>query len=339
MALGQPSMHRTFKEIKIHTAKCDQCNKHNSATIYRCEDCSEQCCTPCWNQQGEDGKHLLNHALTVIISASEAEKRRPTKRKPTRAVTKRAKKVAITNKKVEKHPVRRKRKVVDDDDLDDTEDDVEMEGGPVQVATAANKTTRINKQMKTRLQVPDLCEDSSDPDVEVGPISHLRATTQHAMKPVDSRHLATRAIKGPAQGSREQVQNKVDVVVHEGCTTDDDLPVSRISSKATSNTSKEFLKVSNANKRKRSGSSLEDQNTSRDHHSASSRKKARTGTPRNTGVTINASSCPQAPLNTEEVSFPSSSLTRHNANPIIDRSRNQRTRQEPTPIRPRYSTQ
>lgn len=302
MAPGQPSMHKTFKEIKIHTAKCDQCNKHNSATIYRCEECSEQCCTPCWNQQGDDGKHLLNHALTVTIPASEAEKRRPTKRKPTRVVTKGAKKIAITNKKVEKYPVRRK--VVDDDDFDDTEDDVEMGGGPVQIATAANKTTQIKKkQLKARLQMPSLHEDSSDPDVEFGPIPHFRDTTQHAMKRVGSGPSATP--RRPAQGSKEQAQKKNNVAVHEGYTTDDDSPVLHVPPKATSTSSKVSFKVSNANKRKRSGSSLEDQNTFRDHHSASSRKKARTGvTPRNTEVTMNASSYPQALTNTEEVSVP-----------------------------------
>lgn len=71
---GQGPLYRTFKESRIHSAEWDQCSKHNSvttylhphrnmpsdmarlqetvakedsSTIYRCEDCSEQRCTPC----------------------------------------------------------------------------------------------------------------------------------------------------------------------------------------------------------------------------------------------------------------------------------------------------
>ena len=56
-------MHTTFKEVKIHTAKCDECDKHNSSTIYRCMTCSQQCCTPCWNKKGGDGTHLINTGM------------------------------------------------------------------------------------------------------------------------------------------------------------------------------------------------------------------------------------------------------------------------------------
>ena len=52
--------HTNFMEIKIHTAKCDTCNKHNTSTMYRCQDCGQQCCTPCWMRKGGDGTHILN---------------------------------------------------------------------------------------------------------------------------------------------------------------------------------------------------------------------------------------------------------------------------------------
>ncbi len=290
MAPAQPFMHRTFKEIKIHTAKCDQCNKHNSATIYRCEDCSEQCCTPCWNQQGEDGKHLLNNALTVIIPASEAEKRRPSKKKPAKVLKKG--KNAIT-KKVEKRPVGRKRKIVEDDDLDHTGDEV---------AATANKTTRVNKkQTMSRVQVADFYENSSDPDVEVGAMSHSRDTKQQVLKPVSDRRLANRAVKDSAPGSKERGHGKNLVVVQDEDTTDDDLPVLHIPSRATSSVGKKFLKVGNANKRKRSEPHSEDQNTSGHYNVASSRKKARTCAPRKPEYAVDPSSLPQAPSSTEEV--------------------------------------
>lgn len=310
MASSQPYMHRTFKEIKIHTAKCDQCNKHNTATIYRCEDCSEQCCTPCWNQQGDDGKHLLNNALTVVIPANEADKKRSAKKKPAKVVKTRGKKTAITYRKIAKKPLQRKREIVDDDDddddddLDDSGDDSALGHGPAKTATIAYpKTREKRKQSKSQMPAPDLYQDSSNPDIEYRPASHPKVITQKPIKPVAGRLLATGAVKGlPIEGT-EHVQSKNDVVVHEGDTTDDDMPVCHIPPKATSQYSKGILKVSNANKRKRSEPSSADRIASRDDHAASNRKKLRTSTRRNTALVVDASSCPQAPASDEEVSF------------------------------------
>ncbi|MCJ1273350.1 hypothetical protein MMC21_001141 [Puttea exsequens] len=48
-----------FREIKIHTAKCDSCNEHNRQTIYRCF-CGIQHCTPCFSlKSGKIGMHEL----------------------------------------------------------------------------------------------------------------------------------------------------------------------------------------------------------------------------------------------------------------------------------------
>lgn len=308
MASSQPYMHRTFKEIKIHTAKCDQCNKHNTATIYRCEDCSEQCCTPCWNRQGDDGKHLLNNALTVVIAASEADKKRSAKKKPAKVVKRRGKKTAITYRKIAKKPLQRKREIVDDDDDDDDLDDIgadsELGHGPIESTTTAYTKTRANKkQSNSRMPAPDLYEDSSNPDIEYRPIPHPKVTAKKPMKLVAGRLQATCAIKGLPTESTEHVQSKNDVVVHEGDTTDDDVPVCHIPPKATSHYSKEILKVSNANKRKRSEPSSEDRNASRDDHAASNRKKLRTSIRRNTGLAVDARPCPQAPAPAEEVIY------------------------------------
>lgn len=57
-----PAVHNTFTEVKIHTAKCDHCDKHNKETIYRCTKCGRQCCTPCWQRKGGDGTHVLHSA-------------------------------------------------------------------------------------------------------------------------------------------------------------------------------------------------------------------------------------------------------------------------------------
>lgn len=49
--------HTTFKQVTIHTAKCDVCNRHNKSTLHRCADCGWQICTPCWDKRGGNGYH------------------------------------------------------------------------------------------------------------------------------------------------------------------------------------------------------------------------------------------------------------------------------------------
>ena len=53
-------IHDTFIEIKIHTAKCDECGKHNIDTVYRCEICSKQLCIPCRHIKGGDATHYMH---------------------------------------------------------------------------------------------------------------------------------------------------------------------------------------------------------------------------------------------------------------------------------------
>ncbi|KAI9738782.1 MAG: hypothetical protein M1834_008289 [Cirrosporium novae-zelandiae] len=55
-----PTLHNRFTPIKIHTAKCDRCNKHNTQIIYRCQDCGIQICTPCLDNAEDGGVHQVN---------------------------------------------------------------------------------------------------------------------------------------------------------------------------------------------------------------------------------------------------------------------------------------
>lgn len=66
--------HTIFKPIKIHTAKCDVCNKHNKAILQRCIDCGWQICTLCWNARGRNGTHGSTRKFTgAIYRSSEDE--------------------------------------------------------------------------------------------------------------------------------------------------------------------------------------------------------------------------------------------------------------------------
>ena len=52
-----PRLHTDFMEVKVHTAKCDSCDKHNKLTLYRCTECGQHVCSLCWNKKLADGTH------------------------------------------------------------------------------------------------------------------------------------------------------------------------------------------------------------------------------------------------------------------------------------------
>ena len=53
-----PQPHTDFIEVRVHTAKCDTCDKHNKLTLYRCMDCGQHVCSLCWDKSG-DGSHVF----------------------------------------------------------------------------------------------------------------------------------------------------------------------------------------------------------------------------------------------------------------------------------------
>lgn len=53
-----PQPHTDFVEVRVHTAKCDTCDKHNKLTLYRCMDCGQHVCSLCWDKSG-DGSHVF----------------------------------------------------------------------------------------------------------------------------------------------------------------------------------------------------------------------------------------------------------------------------------------
>ena len=48
-----PRAHTDFMEVRVHTAKCDSCEKHNKLTLYRCMECGQHVCSSCWNKSGD----------------------------------------------------------------------------------------------------------------------------------------------------------------------------------------------------------------------------------------------------------------------------------------------
>ena len=55
-------LHTTFVEVRVHTAKCDSCDRHNKLTLYRCTECGQHVCSLCWRKAG-DGTHVFGGGL------------------------------------------------------------------------------------------------------------------------------------------------------------------------------------------------------------------------------------------------------------------------------------
>ncbi|KAL8736814.1 MAG: hypothetical protein Q9166_000180 [cf. Caloplaca sp. 2 TL-2023] len=75
------ALHTEFETITIHTAKCDLCNKHNTSQMFRCVKCGRQCCKPCWDSKGGDGRHQLHNKEKLAYTGPKAEALPPVVRK------------------------------------------------------------------------------------------------------------------------------------------------------------------------------------------------------------------------------------------------------------------
>ncbi|KAL8781026.1 MAG: hypothetical protein Q9213_006203 [Squamulea squamosa] len=67
------ALHTEFETITIHTAKCDLCNQHNRSEMFRCVKCGRQCCKPCWDSKGGDGRHQLHNKQKIAYTGPKAE--------------------------------------------------------------------------------------------------------------------------------------------------------------------------------------------------------------------------------------------------------------------------
>ena len=155
--------HTTFIQIKIHTAKCDTCNKHNTLTMFRCVDCGQQCCTPCWLRKGGDGTHVLNAGDKGWTGeraqmVSMPRKERAQQRKPSE------------NRVVKRQATRHRNRYVIADEEDEEQEEEEERNDVVDedVVVARTRTaTRTEKKPEVAdgreaLTVPKPSEDHAD---------------------------------------------------------------------------------------------------------------------------------------------------------------------------------
>lgn len=180
-ASSQPAMHTTFKEIKIHTAKCDECNKHNSEIIYRCMDCAQQCCTPCWHKKEGDGTHLVisgsaDGQKPIIVKADEAEKSRSKKKQPGER---------------KKRAPRKSAKATNNDTVanEDEEDDEDMEAEPAKTTLKGKKAVRESRtpvKMNSKNAVLDADDETEDEVLSLDSLSSLSNNIKVGKKAVRS---------------------------------------------------------------------------------------------------------------------------------------------------------
>ena len=82
MPLQAVETHSKFREIIIHTAKCDLCELHNKDKLYTCCSCNINMCTPCIKSAGRDDPHVLNEDSTIIPAPPMAKGKGKTKKRP-----------------------------------------------------------------------------------------------------------------------------------------------------------------------------------------------------------------------------------------------------------------
>lgn len=65
-----PQVHTNFIPVKIHTAKCDSCDKNNKLTLYRCIDCGLHVCSICFGKKSGDRNHAFDDPSRNVFADS-----------------------------------------------------------------------------------------------------------------------------------------------------------------------------------------------------------------------------------------------------------------------------
>ena len=183
-----PRIHARWEAVKIHTAKCDLCNEHNTDVCYRCVECSFHVCTPCKSRGPPDRHHVLPgdsisgpsdgdapiSGSTVESAPKQASpvtrQSRETARRPLRASCRQTITASTSSPPVGKfhstltRTPRKRRRV--DDSLDETEDDDETHNLPAKAPTSSEN--RPTSRARTASPVARSLETTAGSATQVG---------------------------------------------------------------------------------------------------------------------------------------------------------------------------
>lgn len=78
-----PRAHTDFMEVRVHTAKCDSCEKHNKLTLYRCVECGQHVCSSCWKKSGDrthvfggGSRNVPKFATDIVIEKGSGDSKK-----------------------------------------------------------------------------------------------------------------------------------------------------------------------------------------------------------------------------------------------------------------------
>lgn len=220
--------HTDFTEVRVHTAKCDSCEKHSRLTLYRCMECGQHVCSSCWKKSG-DRTHVFGGGSrnapklatnNVIEKGSADTKKGHENASPTR--TRRrvhvisddddddfsALKTSSTTKNPEpidasKQQSRRTNLVMESDQHQDHPDDlpnlwpmVPPRGLPVSRPAAPTDNTSPTDSVNPAMQLPHILGEADDPEHQQ--TAPLRRQSIHATVGEQERYLP---VIRPSQGS------------------------------------------------------------------------------------------------------------------------------------------
>ena len=136
--------HTQFDKVKIHTAKCDTCDKNNKEILYRCKICTRQICTPCMVNDATKGSHLMNNGEggrrlmpTAPLSPGFATVNIPSEIAPVQQTSE-----LVIQSSLSKYRRRNARQIIDESEEEEEEEEPLMKESAVKLGKRPAKRTK-----------------------------------------------------------------------------------------------------------------------------------------------------------------------------------------------------
>lgn len=157
----------SFTSIKVHTAKCSECDQRNLETMLRCPGCTFQLCKPCRDRREAGGRSLAHGNMMTPTVATPGTQGSVVRKKPVSSAKKDESKEVVMCARGEEVKGDRKEKVGVEEKVEEKVIvGVEISKGTKRMAKPAPKPKSKTKP-KARETTPS--DDSSDEDFAPDP--------------------------------------------------------------------------------------------------------------------------------------------------------------------------